>query len=202
MLDAPVYGADIASAAQNDLAALEGLVAAAAAEIRFDIEDCLAQAGKMPLGRLLHLMEAARLGRPSTYAASLKKLFEDSTVVALDRASGAVSLTTNGVELGARLRTRCDALTSKDFARTFDAKLTAIAEGRLSPQEFLTWVLALTRPGDPLAAVAAVKLWQSVDDLRTDRIASRQGLEGNGGFISHPAVGSPKATSLPSPEVE
>jgi hypothetical protein len=84
MLDAPVHGSDIARASQNDLEALEHLLEAAAAEIHFDMEDCLKEAGKMPLGRLLHLMEAVRPGRPPTYAASLKKLFEDRTLVTLD----------------------------------------------------------------------------------------------------------------------
>jgi hypothetical protein len=199
MLDAPVFGEDIIGALQNDPATLFDVVdETVAGEIRFDVEDCLGQAGKLSFGRLLHRLEAARIGRPSTYAATLKRLFEDSMVLALDRTSGAVTLTPAGVELGARLQTRCDDLTSIDFARAFDQKLNAVAAGTLAPKHFLTWVLALSRPVDPLAAVAATKLWDSVDDLSGDRISGSHGLEGKGGFISQPAVAGPDVAPLAS----
>jgi DNA topoisomerase IA len=46
-------------------------------------------------------MEAAGIGRPSTYAATLKKLFTASEVLTFDGRYGTVSATENGVELGA-----------------------------------------------------------------------------------------------------
>lgn len=198
MLDAPIFGEDFAQTVDNDPDLLALLAETAAGEIRFEIEDCLGQAGKLPFARLLHLMQAARLGRPSTYAATLKRLFDDSSVVTLDPASGAVCLTPAGVELGARLRTRCGDLTSTDFARLFDRKLNCVATGSLAPQDFLAWVLTLTRSADPLAAVAAAKLWNSVDELRTNCIAAGHDREGDGAFISHPMVDAPEAPPLPS----
>ena len=200
--DAPVFGEDIAEDRDNDPAALSVLAETAEGEIRFEIEDCLSRAGKLSFGRLLHLMEAAGIGRPSTYAATLKRLFEDSIVVTLDRASGAVMLTPHGADLGARMRTRCEDLTSKEFAITFDEKLNAMAEGALPPEDFLTWILGLTRPGDPLAYVAAGKLWESVDDLRADRISDSQVPQGQGGFISNPVVSGPHPASPRSTEGE
>jgi DNA topoisomerase IA len=197
MLDAPIFGEDLAQAVKNDPDLLALLAETATGEIQFEIEDCFGQAGKLPFSRLLHLMKAARLGRPSTYAATLKRLFGDSSVVTLDPTSGAVCLTPAGAELGARLQTRCNDLTSIEFTRTFDHKLNAVAAGSLTPQAFLTWMLTLTHPGDPLAAVAAAKLWNSVDELRADRIAAGHGLEGSGAFISHPLVEAPEALPLP-----
>ena len=83
-----------------------------------------------------------------------------------------LALTPNGVELAGWLEMRCDNLSSQNFAGAFDRKLTAMASGLLPPKEFLAWILSLTRPGDPLADVAAAKLWDSVEDLRTVRIAT------------------------------
>jgi hypothetical protein len=202
MLDAPAFDQNLDQAVQNDPDLLAILAETATGEIRFEIEDCLGQAGKLPFARLLHLVKAARLGRPSTYAPTLKRLFDDSALVTLDPASCAVSLTPAGAQMGARLQTRCNDLTSIEFARTFDHNLNAVAAGSLTPQAFLGWVLTLTRPGDALAAVAASKLWHSVDDLHADRIAARHSLEGNGAFISPPLVDAPEAPPLPHPHGE
>ena len=155
---------------------MRALAASSEGTVDFEIEDCLNQAGRISLVRLLHLMEGAGIGRPSTYAATLKKLFEDSAVLTLDEASRMVSLTPNGAELGARLEARCDDLSSQAFASAFDRKLDAMASGLLAPKEFLGWILSLTHPDDPVAAAAMGKVWESVDELRSDRIASSTAL--------------------------
>ena len=106
---------------------LQALAAASEGEIDFEIEDCLTEAAGMPLIRLLHSMEAARIGRPSTYAVTLKKLFEGSELLAFDcDRAGKVRLTPDGAELAARLETRCDNLSSVEFARNFDGNLDVV----------------------------------------------------------------------------
>ena len=193
--DAPDHGEMIVGAAPNNREMLQALAAASEGEIDFEIEDCLTEAAGMPLIRLLHSMEAARIGRPSTYAVTLKKLFEGSELLAFESSSGKVRLTPDGAELAARLETRCDNLSSVEFARNFDGNLDAMASGLLPPKDFLAWVLSLTHPDDPLAAVAAAKLWDSVDDLRADRLAETQEFGGNGGYINSPLATKPEPAS-------
>jgi len=100
------HGELIAGMAANDPQVRGALARASQGEVFFEIRGCLIEAGQVPLARLLHLMEAAGIGRPSTYAATLKKLFTASEVLTFDGRYGTVSATENGVELGARLETR------------------------------------------------------------------------------------------------
>jgi DNA topoisomerase IA len=155
-------------------------------KVTFEVEDSLGEIGRMPFVRLLHLMEAARIGRPSTYAVTLKKLLEDKTLLDFERESGMVRLTSLGAQLGAMLETRCDNLSSIAFATTFDGKLNAVATGQLAAADFLSWVLSLTRPGDPFARAASAKLWSSVDDLRSDKVPDKNEFGADGGYISPP----------------
>jgi hypothetical protein len=198
--DEPVFGRSPDAASSNDVGDLAALAGATDGELRFEIEDDLERAGKMPFGQLLRLMEAARIGRPSTYAPTLKRLFEDSSAVVLDGTTRAVALTPNGAELAARLTARCEPLSSVSFAEQFDAKLTAMADGTSSPDAFLSWILTLTRPDDPLAAITAAKLWRTVDELSAEDLAKAR-TQPEGGLISHPMVCPPATPGQETPEV-
>jgi len=184
---APDHGELLGGLTANDPAVLRALATASEGEVSVEIEDCFLDAGQMPLSRLLHLMECAGIGRPSTYAATLKKLFTESEVLTFDERHGTVALTANGVELGARLEARCDDLSSPEFASTFDRKLDAMATGSLAPREFLGWILSLTRPDDALAQAAKAKLWDLVDELRAARLANAEPVTAQG-YISDPLV--------------
>jgi DNA topoisomerase IA len=182
---APDHGELLGGLTANDPGVLRALATASEGEVSFEIEDCFLDAGQMPLSRLLHLMECAGIGRPSTYAATLKKLFTESEVLTFDERHGTVALTANGMELGARLEARCDDLSSPEFVSTFDRKLDAA--GSLAPRDFLVRILSLTRPDDALAQAAKAKLWDSVDELRAHRLANAKPVTAHG-YISDPLV--------------
>jgi len=182
--DAPDHGELIIKDAPNNQKVIQSLAVASEGQISFTIEDCIKKAPGMSFLRLLHLMEGAGIGRPSTYSVTLKKLFKDSEVLAFDQPSDMVVLTPSGVELGARLETRCDYLSSADFANTFNMRLDDIASGILPSKEFLAWILSITHQDDPLADAAIVKLWDSVDDLRSDKVINTKEFGENGGYIN------------------
>ena len=188
LTEAPDHAEFFVAQGSEAEAALRSIAAGGEENLSFELHDDLAEVGGMPLVRFLHLMEAVKIGRPSTYAVTLRNVLDHKAFLAFEAKSGRVSLTPEGAAVGAMLETRCDDLTSIAFATTFDRKLNDVATGQSSAKDFLTWVLSLTHPGDPLADAAIAKLWNGLDDLRTENIPKREGFGAVGGYISDPSV--------------
>lgn len=138
---------------------------------------------RLDLMRLLHMMEGAGIGRPSTYAGILDAVTETLKVLAIAEGTSAVSLTPNGAQMAELLCQHGGGVGSVDYNHAFSTRLEAVSEGEITAAEFLTWVAgSLGQTAPPAAA-----MWESVADLASGAPEAGTASEARqGGVISTP----------------
>lgn len=121
---------------------------------------------------LLVEMERARIGRPSTYAAALRKL-HDKRLVAFPIDDGPLRLTPAGVATALAVEAVERDLSDPAFSARLTELLRAIETGEAGPRAVLTGLMPLIAPEHDAAAVGP-RIWDNVPELEAamDRITS------------------------------